>query len=172
VAIGLGSNLGDRLGHLVAALTDLDRLLEGLRVAPLFRTPPMRRSTGAVPADWPDFLNTAATGRSRLRPDQLLAELKRLELGAGRRRAERDAPRPLDLDLLLYDELVIDGPELALPHPRLSQRLFVLAPLAAIAPDWPVPPAMTPVAALFERRRGSQPVERVDWPGGDWRPHC
>jgi 2-amino-4-hydroxy-6-hydroxymethyldihydropteridine diphosphokinase len=132
----------------------------------------VRRSGAAAPGDWPDFLNTAATGRSRLRPDQLLAELKQIELAAGRRRAERDGPRPIDLDLLLFDELVIGRPELTLPHPGLASRLFALAPLASIAPDWPVPPALTPVAALLERQRGGLPIERIDWPGGDWRRRC
>ncbi len=100
-------------------------------------------------------------GRTALSPPDLLAIVKRLELAAGRRPATRNSPRPLDIDLLLYDQEVLSTPELTLPHPRLRHRRFVLAPLNDIAPDWPVPPDGESVAALLAALGDEQPVERV-----------
>lgn len=88
---------------------------------------------------------------------------KRLEWCAGRRRAERDAPRPLDLDLVLYDSLESRRPELALPHPRARRRRFVLEPLAALAPEWPVPPDGATIAELVRRAPSSPALEPVAW---------
>lgn len=93
----------------------------------------------------------------------LLAVLKQLEHRAGRRPGERNAPRPLDLDLLLYDGVSSERPELTLPHPRLRRRAFVLRPLAALAPDWPVPPDGEPVEALARGATGSPELEPRPW---------
>jgi 7,8-dihydro-6-hydroxymethylpterin-pyrophosphokinase len=106
-------------------------------------------------------------------PDAILALAKALELQAGRRRGIRLGARPLDIDLLLWGTRLSTAPELTLPHPRLRERRFVLAPLADIAPDLPVPPDGEPVAALLARlgpdARGD--LERIGWslpasPGG------
>jgi 2-amino-4-hydroxy-6-hydroxymethyldihydropteridine diphosphokinase len=157
VALGLGGNLGDVEAALRRALAALARALGPLRVAPLFRTAPL----SSLPQ--PDYLNTAALARTALPPDAVLAIGKALELAAGRRPAPRSAPRPLDIDLLVYGAEVSTHPELALPHPRLAERRFALAPLAAIAPDLPVPPAGTPVAELLARLPGAERVERLAW---------
>jgi 2-amino-4-hydroxy-6-hydroxymethyldihydropteridine diphosphokinase len=132
VALGLGGNLGRR--HeietaLERAIEQLAANLGELRVASLYR--------GAAVSDipQPDFLNTAAVGRTALHPEAVLAIAKAIEMAAGRRHGPRHGPRPLDIDLLLYDGLRSAAPELTLPHPRLGERRFVLAPLAEIAPD-------------------------------------
>ncbi len=177
VAIGLGSNLGDRVAHLRAGISALERLLDDVEVASLYRSPAERpavdasRRERATLTDDPDYLNTVATGLCHTTPEELLAGLKACELRRGRRSAERFAPRPLDLDLLLWDEMTLDRPELTLPHPRLAERLFVLAPLAELAASWSVPgPCRSgagqgeTVATLLEHCRGAAPIERIDWP--------
>jgi 2-amino-4-hydroxy-6-hydroxymethyldihydropteridine diphosphokinase len=146
--VGLGSNLGDRRSNLegaVEALRCADEV-EVLRVSPWFET----QAEGG-PRDQPDFLNGCLEARTTLAPHTLLWLLQRLEAQFGRDRAResRHGPRPLDLDLLLYGELELDGPDLVLPHPRLEERLFVLEPLCALAPD------------LVLRRSGRSVRERV-----------
>lgn len=113
----------------------------------------------------PDYLNTAAVGRTGLAPEALLAVCKALELEAGRRRRPQDprfGPRPLDVDVLLWGDRVSDRPELTLPHPRLRERRFVLEPLAEIAPDLRVPPDGVTVSELLARL-GDQGVARAGW---------
>lgn len=107
----------------------------------------------------PDFLNAVATGRTHLAPLELLRLLERLEAEAERLPSrEANGPRPLDLDLLLYGDLRIDLPELVVPHPRLTQRRFVLAPLADLLPDLVVPGTGRTVASLLS----SAPPARVE----------
>jgi len=126
-------------------------------VAPLYRT----AAVAALPQ--PDYWNTAVLAHTRLAPEAVLALAKALEHAAGRRAAPRDAPRPLDVDLLLHGDTVSAGPELVLPHPRLAARRFALLPLAAIAPDLPVPPDGVRVAELLARLPAGERVERVGW---------
>jgi len=130
--IGLGANLGDRSATLSAALDRLDRV-EGIRVV----TRSSFHETAPVggPAGQPMYLNAAAKLETTLEPHALLSVLQQIELEFGRQRLERWGPRTLDLDLLLYDSLVIETPELTLPHPLMHERPFVLAPLAEIAPE-------------------------------------
>ena len=90
-------------------------------------------------------------GRTSLPPEAILALAKALERAAGRCRGPRFSPRPLDIDLLLYGTVESSAPELTLPHPRLRERRFMLGPLAAIAPDLPVPPDGVTVRELLER---------------------
>lgn len=103
-----------------------------------------------------------ALGRTPLPPDAVLALAQQVERRAGRRRTERNAPRPLDVDLLLYGDLVTEEPELTLPHPRLKERRFVLAPLADVAPELPVPPSRRTVRELLERLPDDGSVTRLD----------
>ena len=101
-----------------------------------------------------------------LEPEAVLALAKALELAAGRQPPAltvRFGPRPLDVDLLLYGDRRSDAPELTLPHPRLRERRFMLAPLAEIAPDWPVPPDGATVRELLARLGESQGLERIGW---------
>jgi 2-amino-4-hydroxy-6-hydroxymethyldihydropteridine diphosphokinase len=136
VAIGLGSNLGDRLANLdrgVRLLADR-RIATDIRISSVFETDPV----GLV--DQPGFLNACLCGRTRLRPMRLLAKLQDVERAAGRDRTGRPfGPRTLDLDILLYDDLILSDPELTIPHPRMRERAFVLVPLAEIAPEWEIP---------------------------------
>jgi 2-amino-4-hydroxy-6-hydroxymethyldihydropteridine diphosphokinase len=143
VALALGGNLGPVESTLREALRQLEAVLGPLRVAPFCRT----AAVSSIPQ--PDYLNTAAVGATALPPDAVLALAKALERAAGRRPGPRFGPRPLDVDLLLWGDLVLPHPELTLPHPRLRERRFVLEPLAAIAPDWRVPPDGRTVAELL-----------------------
>lgn len=127
------------------ALRHLEASLGPLRVAPFVRTLPVS------PIPQPEYLNTAAVGWTSLPPEAVLALAKALELAAGRRRGPRFGPRPLDVDLLLYGAVESSAPELTLPHPRLRERRFMLEPLAAIAPDLPVPPDGVTVRELLSR---------------------
>lgn len=165
VALALGGNVpGEIQGepspveHTLAwALRRLEAALGPLHVASLYRTAPVS------PVPQPDFLNTAAVGHTALPPEELLALGKALEHEAGRRPGVRLGPRPLDVDILFYGDLVLDRPELTLPHPRMRERRFVLVPLAEIAPDLPVPPDGDRVADLLERLGEGEVVERVEW---------
>jgi 2-amino-4-hydroxy-6-hydroxymethyldihydropteridine diphosphokinase len=127
------------------ALEHLEALLGPLRAAPFFLT------AAVSPIPQPDFLNTAAVGRTALPPDAVLAVAKALERAAGRRPGVRFGPRPLDIDLLLYGDLCSTAPELTLPHPRLRERRFMLEPLAAVAPELRVPPDGATVRELLAR---------------------
>ena len=133
--VALGTNLGDRQAHLALAIGALSSLptTRVLRVADAIETAPVD-----APPDSPAFLNSAAALETDLEPLELLRGLLRLERSLGRERpagGPRHAPRPIDLDLLLVGDRVIDGPDLTLPHPRMHERRFVLAPLAQIAAD-------------------------------------
>jgi 2-amino-4-hydroxy-6-hydroxymethyldihydropteridine diphosphokinase len=157
-ALGLGGNLGPVASLLGDALRRLEATLGPLVVGPLFRSP------AHTPDPQPDYLNTAAVGTTALPPEAVLAVAKRLEMAAGRRPGGHMAPRPLDVDLLLYGDLVSGAPELTLPHPRLAERRFALAPLAAVAPDLRVPPTGATVAELLARLPGPDDLTPVPWP--------
>lgn len=144
VALALGGNLGPVERTLRQALHPLEAALGPLQVAPLYRT------AAVSPTPQPDYLNTAVLGSTSLPADAVLALAKALELAAGRRSGPRFGPRPLDIDLLLWGDLVSPHPELTLPHPRLRGRRFVLEPLAALAPDLPIPPDGRTVRELLE----------------------
>lgn len=129
-ALGLGGNLGDVAAAFVYALRRL-RDAPGVgvpRISSVYRTPPWGKR------DQPDFLNMAALIETTLPARQLLALCLDIERGMGRRRLERWGPRTLDIDILTYGEARIDEPDLTIPHPRIAERTFVLAPLAEIAP--------------------------------------
>ena len=161
VALGLGGNLGDPFeieGALRWALEQLRGSLGELRIASLYRGPAVSDQPQ------PDFLNTAAVGHTALPPEAVLAIAKALEMAAGRRPGPRFGPRPLDVDLLLYDDLHSPAAELTLPHPRLAERRFVLAPLAEIAPNLPIPALGASPAELLRRLpAAAPPVERLAW---------
>lgn len=127
--VGLGANLGEPVRALQEALAGLGALASTrlLRASRLYRSAP-------VGAGGPDFINAVAAVATQLTAPDLLAALQALEQAAGRARPYRNAPRTLDLDLLLYGCARIDSPALTLPHPRLRERAFVLLPLAEIAP--------------------------------------
>ena len=153
--VGLGANLGDARATLTRALADLAALpgVDSLQASPLYRTQP-------VDAQGPDFINAVARLRTTLSPLALLAGLQAIEAAHGRERPYRNAPRTLDLDLLLYGEQVIGLPALAVPHPRMHLRAFVLAPLADLAPGLLIP-GRGAVAALLAGL-DPQPLCRID----------
>ena len=127
--IGLGANLGDARAALRSAVHAMAALpgTRLLRVSSLYRSAP-------VDAGGPDYLNAVAELDTTLVPLELLHALQRIEQAAGRERPYRNAPRTLDLDLLLYGTLRLDSAELTVPHPRMGERAFVLLPLAELAP--------------------------------------
>ena len=131
VALALGSNLGDRRAHLMWAVDRLGAVLSGLRASFFIETEPVD-----VPGPQPPYLNAAVVGKTALDPRALLATLLALERERGRERVTPRAPRTLDLDLILYGDLVLETPALVVPHPRFRTRRFVLEPLAEIAPEW------------------------------------
>jgi len=152
--VSIGTNLGDRDAHLALALRRLGELPDTALVAvsPVYETDPV----GPPPQD--PFLNAAAHLRTRLAPRALLDALLAIEREAGRVRSVRNAARTLDLDLLLYADLVLDDPGLTIPHPRLAERPFVLEPLAALAPDLVHPALGVPIRELAARVRDPRAV--------------
>lgn len=156
-AVGLGSNLDDPAAQVRAGIAALDALA-GSRVlacSALYRTAPVGMTAQ------PDFINAVCLLETSLDAALLMRALLEIERWHGRvRGAEKGGPRTLDLDLLLYGEEVLDLPEATVPHPRLHERAFVLAPLAELAPDLVVP-GRGPVRALLAACAG-QRVERLE----------
>ena len=130
-AIALGSNLGDREATLARAAAALRNILSDLKLSSAHETAYVGAGTPQ-----PAYLNAAAVGETALSARHLLAELLDIERQFGRERPYPDAPRTLELDLILYGTDVIDEPGLVVPHPRFRRRRFVLEPLAEIAADW------------------------------------
>lgn len=128
VFIALGSNLGDRAANLAAAIAALPPAVGAIRGSPVYETDPQ------YVTDQPVFLNMVLRGETALDPHSLLRRLKDIEIGLGRVPAARNGPRLIDLDIVLFGDRIVDTPELIVPHPGLAERLFVLRPLADIAP--------------------------------------
>ena len=164
IVLALGSNLGDRLEHLREAARGASRFMRVVEVSPVYESAP----TGYE--DQPDFLNAVMVGTTTLEPRELLAAAHRLEADAGRRRTFPDAPRVLDVDLILYGGLVLRHPELSLPHPRWKERAFVLGPLADAGPELVDPETGRTVQDLWNSRRDRlPPLHRVAPPEALWR---
>jgi len=129
--VGIGSNLEDPVRQVREALDELDRLphTRVVKKSSLYRSAPMGH------AEQPDFINAVAQLETGLPAERLLAELQEIEARHGRKRSFPNAPRTLDLDILLYGELSLDLPSLKIPHPRMHERAFVLRPLLEISPE-------------------------------------
>jgi 2-amino-4-hydroxy-6-hydroxymethyldihydropteridine diphosphokinase len=164
--VALGSNLGDREQELASGLRGLAATpgVEIVRLSRIFETEPVGPPQGA-------YLNAVVELRVRLAPLALLDRLLEIERASGRRRERlRNAPRTLDLDLLLYGSVCIDHARLVVPHPRLAERGFVLEPLRDLAPDRLHPRIHETIAVLAERVRDERAVRpfastlEVPWP--------
>jgi 2-amino-4-hydroxy-6-hydroxymethyldihydropteridine diphosphokinase len=129
VYLALGSNQGERLEHLRAAVAALAAAMVVERSSSVYET------AAAYVEDQPAFLNAVIVGSTSLSPHELLAALKAIENQMGRTAGVRFGPRPIDLDILLYDDLTLSTPELVIPHPRMDERAFVLRPLAELDPE-------------------------------------
>jgi len=150
VVVALGSNLGDREAHLASAVARLSQVLSNLRQSNWYDTAPL-----GVPDDQPRYLNGVVVGQTSLTPRQLLDELLAIEKAAGRTRPSPLAARTLDLDLILFGSERIQEPGLVVPHPRFRERLFVLEPLADLAPDLVDPETGRTISDLLRRARAS-----------------
>jgi 2-amino-4-hydroxy-6-hydroxymethyldihydropteridine diphosphokinase len=150
VYIAMGTNLGDRLGNLRAAIAALAPDIQRLDESSIYETEPWGY------ADQPPFLNMVLRAATDLSSRDLLNRLKGIESTLGRMPSFRNGPRLIDLDILFYDDIILDTPALVIPHPRLHQRAFVLVPLAEIAPGLMHPVLGLSVAHLVETvdRRG------------------
>jgi 2-amino-4-hydroxy-6-hydroxymethyldihydropteridine diphosphokinase len=143
VYLALGSNMGNRLANLKNAIGNLPPQMNVRRKSTVYETPPWGFK------DQPAFLNQVVMAETYLDAESLLGHLKRLETALGREPGFPNGPRLIDMDILFYDDLVMDSPPLVIPHPRLHQRAFVLVPLNDIAPDLVHPVLDTPVSELL-----------------------
>ncbi len=130
VYLSLGSNLGDRKAYLRRAIKSLAPEVTVLIESAVYETPPWGME------DQPRFLNMALKAETNLTPMELRDHVKRIESDLGRVRSYRWGPRVIDIDILFYDDLIVETPELVIPHPRLQERGFVLLPLESIAGDF------------------------------------
>jgi 2-amino-4-hydroxy-6-hydroxymethyldihydropteridine diphosphokinase len=155
IYLSLGSNLGDREGHLREAIALVGAEgLRVLRVSSLYETEPMEVR------DQPWFLNLVVEAETDLFPKQVLARIRKIELGLGRRRGRPKGPRTIDIDILLYGESVIETTELIVPHPRLAERRFVLEPLVELVPELRHPVNRRTMRELLAATAG-QVVKRI-----------
>jgi len=129
VYLSLGSNMGNRAANLKEAILSLSPQMEVQAKSNVYETPPWGYTEQAK------FLNQAVKAKTYVEPLPLLKHLKRLEVALGRQASFQYGPRLIDIDILFYDDLVLESPELVLPHPHVHERAFVLMPLLDIAPD-------------------------------------
>lgn len=165
VYIGLGSNLGDREGYLQAAVEAFSVLSEvGIEaLSSIYETPPV----GVT--DQPYFLNAVVKAETSLLPREVLRVCQRIEEDLGRVRTQRWGPRTLDLDLLLYENWIVQEEDLVIPHPGMAERIFVLVPLLEIEPCWIHPIEQRTGKELLRRISAKPPIRRVgvlNLPGG------
>lgn len=144
VYLALGTNLGDRLANLKQAISALTPQLEVKAKSQVYETPPWGVE------EQPKFLNQVIKANTYLDPEPLLKHLKRLEVALGRQESFPNGPRLIDMDILFYDDLVVDKPSLVIPHPRLHERGFVLLPLMEIAPNLVHPVSKKSVREMAE----------------------
>ena len=161
VYLGLGSNLGDRAANLREALRRLSPLARLEEVSSLYETVPVGEE------EQPPFYNAVCRVVTALEPEALLRHLKEIESAIGRRPGPRWGPRPIDLDILLYGDRVLEQEDLVIPHPLLAERAFVLVPLAELAPDLAHPVLGKPMRELLSVLGDAAlaGVKRIELPG-------
>jgi 2-amino-4-hydroxy-6-hydroxymethyldihydropteridine diphosphokinase len=152
IYLSLGANLGNRARNLYAALRRLQSQVRLDQISSLYETEPV----GPVEQPW--YLNMACSGETTLTPEALLDFVKGIEREIGRQKGIRFGPRLIDIDILLYDDLVVDTERLEIPHPRFHKRGFVLVPLEELAPDLVHPVLKSDVRALLERADSPETV--------------
>jgi 2-amino-4-hydroxy-6-hydroxymethyldihydropteridine diphosphokinase len=149
--VAFGSNLNEPANQVISAFQAINKLPK----TKLIKSSSLYQSAPVGYANQPDFINAVAEISTQLSPETLLAALLNIEIEAGRERPFANAPRVLDLDLLLYDDLTINTKNLTLPHPRMHERGFVLLPLAEIAPELSLPDGCNVVKlALAHKNQG------------------
>jgi 2-amino-4-hydroxy-6-hydroxymethyldihydropteridine diphosphokinase len=156
--LGLGSNMGDRLSNLQAAISALEPKVRPMECSPVYETPPW----GYL--DQPNFLNQVVKAETDLSPGDLLTYLKEIEKDLGRQDTFLYGPRKIDMDIIFFDDTVIDSPPITIPHPRMDNRGFVLLPLADLAPELKHPVLEVSVQDLLAQVE----VGDIEWfsPGG------
>lgn len=152
IYLALGSNLGDREKNLREALAHLGNFVHVTRVSSIYETEPW----GVRDQPW--FLNLVCGGTTTLAPVDILRRAKKIENEMGRAESIRFGPRPIDIDILLYDRVIELSPALTIPHPRLHERAFVLVPLAEIAPDLVHPRLRVTIRELLARLESTEGV--------------
>ncbi len=155
--LSLGSNLGDRLANLAAARSALAEIGQPGAASSIYETEPWGYT------DQPDFLNQVVFLSTTLSPEELLTAVKEIETRLGRQPTFRYGPRSMDIDILFYDDLVLNSAGLIIPHPRLASRAFVLAPLLELAPDF-VHPARRQTIRQLASQVDTSTVHRLEQP--------
>lgn len=158
MALSLGSNLGDRYQYLYSAIIqmELDDVITNTIVSSIYETEPWGNITGN------NFLNVAVIGTTNYQPLELLNYCKQLEIQLGRtEKGESYSPRTIDIDILLYDDIIWNTPELKIPHPKMLQRNFVLIPLNEIAPQLKIPTVNMTVYQALQKCTDQAKVKRL-----------
>lgn len=146
VYLSLGSNLGDRRAYLKAAVDGLSLILANIKESSIYETQPL------YVTDQPEFLNQVISGKTDLSPLEFLKQCQTIQKQVGRTpQTVRFGPREIDIDILSFGDVILKTDTLEIPHPRLHERLFVLEPLAEIAPDWVCPKTGQSVQGLIQK---------------------
>ena len=158
VFIGIGSNLGDRISYCKKAIDEISGFAKITQASSLYETDPIGKE------DQPNFINCIVEISTDLSPQNLLKDLNSVEEKLGRVRHEKWGPRTIDLDIIFYNELVINDENLEIPHPRAHQRRFVLEPLSEIAPEFIHPKLNLSVSELLKKIDDHKSVKKLDNP--------
>ena len=158
IYLGLGSNLNDRLKNLAAAIAAMSPTIKFLRTSPIYETAPWGFEYQGK------FLNQAVAAQTDLTPKELLDHLKNIETEVGRTATFRNGPREIDIDILFYDNFILDSDELTIPHARIEERAFMLVPLAEIAEEFIHPVSGQTIAQLLSKvdTGGVKPFEAAE----------
>jgi 2-amino-4-hydroxy-6-hydroxymethyldihydropteridine diphosphokinase len=155
IYLGLGSNLGDRMGNLKSAVEKLSKKVTINKISSVYETEPLYNT------EQPMFLNAVIKGVTSLAPPELLSLVKGIESALGRQTGFRNGPRIIDIDILFYGDRIIQTEELTVPHPRITERAFVLVPLAEIAPKLVHPQLKREVRDLLAEVKGKDGVRKI-----------